>query len=168
MISRLRALFRSFFCAGAGFLRTVREERNFRIHMTAIFWIFLFAFTYEIPVWNWGVLIPVCIQVLSLELFNTALENAVDAADTNWSLFAKHAKDAAAAAVLISAVGAIAVAIVLFRDPEGWHRLWNKLNSVPGWICFCAAVLISCGFIFFVGKIKKISEPQNSAKEKED
>jgi diacylglycerol kinase len=52
--------------------------------------------------------------VFTAEAVNTAVEAAVDALGGAYSLPAKHAKDAAAAAVLVAAAASIAVGLVLF------------------------------------------------------
>ena len=52
--------------------------------------------------------------VLAAELVNTAVEAAVDAMDRPPSAAAKHAKDAAAGAVLVAAMTSIVVAGLLF------------------------------------------------------
>jgi diacylglycerol kinase (ATP) len=52
--------------------------------------------------------------VLSAELFNTALEAAIDRASPEHHPLAKVAKDTAAGAVLISAIGAVIVGVLIF------------------------------------------------------
>jgi len=70
---------------------------------------------------EWGVLTLTITIVLSLEAINTAIESAVDLASPELHPKAKIAKDVAAAAVLIGALGAIAVGLILF-GPRLWER----------------------------------------------
>lgn len=60
------------------------------------------------------ILILVIAIVLVLELINTSIEAVVDLASPRKSKLAKIAKDVAAAAVLISSLGALVVGIILF------------------------------------------------------
>ena len=51
---------------------------------------------------------------MSLEIVNTALEAAVDLATDEWKPLAKKAKDAAAGAVLVSAITAAIIGLWIF------------------------------------------------------
>jgi diacylglycerol kinase len=52
--------------------------------------------------------------VLALEAVNTAVEATVDALPGGWSEDKRHAKDTAAAAVLVGALASLVVAAALF------------------------------------------------------
>ena len=66
------------------------------------------------PGWLWGALIALCAAlVLALELLNTSLEYLMDHVHPDIAPAIKHAKDAAAAGVLITGVGAILVGIMM-------------------------------------------------------
>ena len=54
------------------------------------------------------------VSVISLELINTAIEEAVNLSTLEINIRAKHAKDVAAGAVLFSAIIAFIVGIVIF------------------------------------------------------
>jgi diacylglycerol kinase (ATP) len=70
-----------------------------------------------------SVIILTCGVVLTLELINTALESVVDlAVEQTYHELAKIAKDCAAAAVLISALISLSVAVCLLLPPL-WQRL---------------------------------------------
>jgi len=62
-----------------------------------------------------AVVVLTCVFVLALEVLNTALEALVDLASPGLHPLAKAAKDAAAGAVLIGALGALAVAALALR-----------------------------------------------------
>jgi diacylglycerol kinase len=62
--------------------------------------------------------------VWAAELFNTALEAAIDLASPNLHPLAKAGKDAAAGAVLVTAIGAILTGLLIIGPP-----LWDKIHS---------------------------------------
>ena len=63
---------------------------------------------------EWVAVVLCCALVISLECMNTAVEAVVDLASPDIHPLAKRAKDCAAGAVLISAVGAAVVGCVVF------------------------------------------------------
>jgi diacylglycerol kinase (ATP) len=64
---------------------------------------------------------------MSLELVNTALEAAVDVATDEWKPLAKKAKDAAAGAVLVSAIMAAVIGLLIFIP-----RLFDLIYALAG------------------------------------
>ena len=74
------------------------------------------------PGWQWAALIVLCVMlVLGCELLNTALEALIDHIHPDVSPAIKHAKDAAAAAVLVSATGSVCIgAMMLLSVVLGW------------------------------------------------
>ena len=113
----------------------MQEERNFRFHLCAAFYAFVAAFWAELdPVET--ALIALCVAaVLALELVNSAIERAVDKPDTTHWWSAGAAKDMAAGAVLVMAVGTLIVALCVFWPRLG--TLWLTLRCAPharrGW-----------------------------------
>jgi diacylglycerol kinase len=67
---------------------------------------------------EWALLVLAVALVMTVELLNTALEAVVDLASPELHPLAKHAKDVAAAAVLIASAGAVAVGALVL-----WARL---------------------------------------------
>jgi diacylglycerol kinase len=63
---------------------------------------------------DWLILVLTIVVVLMAEAFNTALEALVDLASPEIHPVAKAAKDVGAAAVLISAIGAIVIGVLIF------------------------------------------------------
>lgn len=136
------AFFRSFAYAAKGLWRMIRTERNFRFHLVAAAYIVGFAPRFLQTRGEWAVLILTVCAVLGLELLNSAVEHAVDLACPDRHPKAAAAKDIAAAAVLICAVGAVGVAISLFIRPAAWSALfslwanewWRPASAVLGLI----------------------------------
>ena len=64
--------------------------------------------------WEWILLILTIVVVLAMEAVNTAIERLTDLTSPGLHPLAKAAKDIAAGAVFIAAVGAILIGILLF------------------------------------------------------
>ena len=63
---------------------------------------------------EWSIVLILCGLVISLELINTAIENAVDLVTEEYNEKAKNAKDIAAGAVLFSAIIAAIIGFIIF------------------------------------------------------
>lgn len=97
-----------------GFLRALRSERNLRIDIVIAILVMIFAYAYGLEPIGWGVLILTICAVITAELFNTAIENATDAITEEYNEHIGFAKDISAAAVAVTAAGALLVGILLF------------------------------------------------------
>jgi diacylglycerol kinase (ATP) len=96
-----------------GIAHAWRTQRNFRIQVVlAIVAVVVFAALHA-PVLAFAILALTIAFVLALEAMNTALEALVDLVSPERHALAEAAKDAAAGAVLIAALGAVAVGILL-------------------------------------------------------
>ena len=109
----------SFRFAFDGLWQTVRTQRNFRIQLTIGTAAVGMGAGFSLSPLEWAVLVLTIIAVLSGEMFNTALESLVDLASPEFKPLAKTAKDCAAAAVLVNAVGSVVVGFLLF-GPRVW------------------------------------------------
>ena len=104
----------SFLHALSGIAVAAKGERNMRIHLFAA------AVAIALGAWlgldkgEWVAIVLCCAIVISLECMNTAVEAAVDLASPEIHPLAKKAKDCAAGAVLVSAVGAAVVGCIIF------------------------------------------------------
>ena len=127
----------SFYHAFCGIIASVRSEAHLRFHIMIAVLISIFAYFYRLDAFGWALLLLTIGAVISAELFNTAIEKAVDTATSEIMPSAKLAKDAAAGAVLVLAVCSIFVGIALFGDI---NRIWDTLK----YIFTSAKVLISC------------------------
>lgn len=153
MIRMFKRIFRSFGYAAKGIVRTVCQERNFRIHLVAVCLVSLFAFLYGATTQQWIVLVLLYALVLSLELLNTAVEKTVDLVSPDKHPLAEKAKDAAAGSVLVSAVASVVVAVLMFRDPLKWASVWSKVSTPLG-LVFLVIFLISALLFVWGGKRK--------------
>jgi diacylglycerol kinase len=111
---RAGTLARSFRYAFAGLFYVVRSQRNFRIHMAAALVAAALALALGFAPVEWAVLATIITLVMTLEMVNTVVEAAVDLASPAYHPLAKIAKDVAAGAVLLTAIGAVVVGLFLF------------------------------------------------------
>lgn len=116
-----RSLFRALADATDGVMTTLRGQRNFRTQVAIAAIVVIAAAFLHFDVIRWVVLVLTIGVVLAAELFNTALERAVDCASPQESAIARVAKHAGAGAVLVAAVMAVAVGALLFGSAL-WHR----------------------------------------------
>jgi len=105
----------SFKYAFTGILETLKKERNFKIHVCVAVCALVLSILLKISVLEFVCILISIALVLSAELINTAIEAAVDLiVGERLHPLAKAAKDAAAGAVLITAINAVAVGAAIF------------------------------------------------------
>lgn len=107
-------LYKSFGYAFQGIWAVIRKERNIKIHLTVMTLVIIAGCVLHISVTEWCICMILFAQVISLEIMNTAVEACVDLATEEWKPKAKLAKDAAAGAVLVSAIFAAIIGLVIF------------------------------------------------------
>lgn len=109
-----RPLFKSFVNAFKGIVTVFKEERNFRIQVFATVLVIFLMFLFSLSIVEKTILILLIAIILVLELFNSILERLVDVFKPRVHTYIKDIKNIAAGAVLISALGAIFVALIIF------------------------------------------------------
>ncbi len=121
----LWGLVRSFGWAFAGVWSMLRHQRNAQIHTLITLVVLVFAIVLRVSANEWVALVLAIALVLALEALNTALEAVVDLASPQFHPLAKQAKDTAAGAVLIAAIGAAIAGCIIFL-PKLWAllRMW--------------------------------------------
>ncbi len=100
---------------------------------------------------DWAALIIASGTVIAGELFNTAIENAVNLASEEYSEYAKRAKDAAAGAVLISAIFAVITGLVIMLQPDAFVSMYLFFKENIGMLCLLIASLIPTTLFIFLG-----------------
>lgn len=159
-------LFKSFRFAFEGILSSLKHERNFRIHLTAICYVTYFAFLYRLESIGWAVLVLTFAFVVSNELMNTAVEECIDFKSEQWDPHAKRSKDNAAASVLTAAFSAIIVAAFLFSDPAKLQPALQTLISFPHIVWLLISLLPASLFIFGFRKSEKEFPEKKNPSEK--
>lgn len=143
----------SFRHALEGILAAITREKHLRFHIVIANLIVLFAIFYGLSGTEWAILMLTSFAVISAEIFNTAVECAVDTATQEIKPTAKLAKDAAAGAVLCLCIGAVIVGYCLFGD---FHRIWETLVHIfTNWeiLVPCLAIgIIDVLFLIIGGK----------------
>ena len=107
-------LIRSFSHAFAGLGHGLRTQANMRIHILAAAGVIVAGLLLQISPIEWAILVVTIMIVMSAELFNSAIEAAVDRVGNEPHPLSKIAKDLAAGAVLIGAIGAVLVGLLIF------------------------------------------------------
>lgn len=113
---------RSLRYAITGLAEAVRSQRNAKIQLAIGILAAIAGVVVGLDALRWAILILTMGLVLASEIMNTAVEAAVDLTTTEIHPLARQAKDAAAGAVLCTAVTAILVGVCLFGPP-----LWEWL-----------------------------------------
>lgn len=152
-MQKYKDLFKSFFYAFRGIISTVQTERNMRIHLTCMIYMFsILGLTdwFVLSRGDWCMLLISCSLVLAFELINTAVENVVDMVTKEYNDFAKKAKDAASGAVLVCAIFAVIVGLVILFQPEAFHQMYLYFkNHLLSFVIFILSILPATLFIFF-------------------
>lgn len=108
-------LLSSFHYAWEGWKYAVKTQRNIKIHIMMSVLAMSAGVGLSITISEWAMLFAVMTLVMMAELFNTSVEIVIDMiTGGRFDLRAKAAKDVAAAAVLITALGAIGVGCFIF------------------------------------------------------
>lgn len=115
---------RAFQYAFAGWRHVLRSQPNAWIHATVSVMVFALAFWLRLPGIEWAILLVTIMVVWMAEFVNTALEAIVDMVMPEYHELAKTAKDVAAAAVLVGAIGAIIIGLIIMGPPL-WSRLFG-------------------------------------------
>ncbi len=105
---------RAFRNALRGIAETMRTQQNARFHAVATLVVLIAGFWFGLSRAEWA-LVMLCITlVLALEALNTALEHLTDLVSPHYHPLAGKAKDAAAGAVLLGAIGAATAGLCIF------------------------------------------------------
>ena len=90
------------------------RHKNAIIQMLAVYVVTGLGFWFGIEAWEWCIIVLCFMIVLALEAVNTAIEYAIDLISPEQHPLAGKAKDMAAAAVLIAAIGTVIIAGIIF------------------------------------------------------
>lgn len=110
----IRARLRSFFYAGRGIRTMILSQHNAWIHTVASLVVIALGLTAGLTRLEWFVLVLAIVAVWTAESINTAFEFLCDVTSPEFHPLVEKAKDVAAGAVLITAVGATAIGLLVF------------------------------------------------------
>lgn len=97
-----------------GIVDCIRKERNIKIHLFIMVCVIICGLFFSLSQLEWLICILLFGLVISLEIVNTAIEAVVDLCSPDNHPLAKVAKDAAAGAVLVSAIVAAIIGLIIF------------------------------------------------------
>jgi diacylglycerol kinase (ATP) len=139
----------SFHYAFSGIMYATRTQLNMRIHLLIAAGVLIVAMLLHLERIYIVALIVMIVIVLSLELFNTAIEAVVDLLTVAHHPLAKTAKDAAAGAVFIASVGAVLVGYLVFYQgiQQGGQRVYTAVASVPANVVLIMFAVVLIGTI---------------------
>jgi diacylglycerol kinase len=109
----MQRLIRSFGYAFAGIGHGLRTQANLRIHVFISACVIMAGLLLRLSTIEWAILVLTMMVILSAELFNTAVEAVVDRGGVEPHPLARIAKDTAAGAVLVGAIGAVLVGVLI-------------------------------------------------------
>ncbi len=119
-----RRRLKSFIYAFEGWRHVLLTQHNAWIHAAISIVVFALAIWLQLSRVEWSILILTIMVVWMAEFFNTAIEAVVDMTAPEYRPLAKVAKDVAAAAVLVGALGAVIIGL-LIMGPALWARLFS-------------------------------------------
>lgn len=107
----------SFGFAFKGLVQLFRSQANARIHALAALLVVAVGLFLDLSARDWALLVFAIGFVLALEAVNTAIEALADRVAPDPHPLVARCKDAAAAAVLIAALGASVVGLLILGPP---------------------------------------------------
>lgn len=151
----MRKFLLSFKYAFFGVIYAIRNERNMRIHIASALAVFILAVVYKFNAQRWAILALTVSAVMALELVNTAIERVCNLYSTKQHPLIKAAKDTAAGAVLIAAMGALCVGICLFAQPQQLQSLWQTVCANPLYIVLILIYIAAAVCFVVFGGVSK-------------
>ncbi|MFH1207062.1 MAG: diacylglycerol kinase [Patescibacteria group bacterium] len=110
----LHKFVKSFRYAGRGFWYAIKNEQSIRFHLLASLLVIILMVYFEVTLWQAIILLMIMMFVLVLELLNTIFEKVADILSPRIHMYVEVIKDVMAAAVLVAAIGAIAIGLLIF------------------------------------------------------
>ena len=156
---------RSFYHAFEGILYATRTQPNMRVHFVIAALVLLATLVLRLDRFYVVATVILVAMVLSLELINTAVESIVDLLTVAHHPLAKTAKDAAAGAVLVAAVGAAIAGYLIFYQGivGGGTRVFEAVQSVPANVALIVLAVVAIVTIFAKAWVGRGSPLQGGA-----
>lgn len=105
---------RALRAAWQGVKTSYETERNFKIHSIFGMLALIFGFILKINQSEWMWILLCVFLVMATELLNTAIEALTNLCSPDYHELARKAKDAAAAAVLLTAIFSLICGVIIF------------------------------------------------------
>lgn len=153
-MEEIKRLLKSFTYAANGIKYCVKNERNLRIHLTFLTYMFAILLStdwFSLSRTDYAVLVVISALVIAAELINSAVENAVNLASEKYTEYGRIAKDAAAGAVLVTAVFAIITGLIIMLQPKAFAAMYAYFISKPYMFMLLLISLIPAFLFIFWG-----------------
>lgn len=148
----VKSLFKSFLYAFKGFGWMVTHERNFRIHLTCLAYMFYYLLRYDfftVSRTEFAILLLASGLVIGGEMINSGIEKADDSVSKDRKHTIEVSKDVSAGAVLVFAIFAVLCGVAILWQPEAFKLLFNHYAENPIYILgFVLSVVAFTLFIF--------------------
>lgn len=152
MKNDLLSLIKSFGYAFKGIFWMVGHERNFRIHISCMAYMFYFLLRYDfftVTRTQYAILFLACASVLGGELINTGIEKSDDSITNENRRTIGISKDTAAGAVLVFAIFAVLTGVAVLWQPEAFRLLFEHYKENPLYFAlFLLSIAADTLFIF--------------------
>ena len=107
-------LINSFKHAIEGLISPASDEENMKVHFIVMLCVIVLGIIVKLSKMEWIICIMLFGIVISAEIFNTALERAMDYINDDYDEDIKFIKDTSAAAVLVAAVASAVIGLMIF------------------------------------------------------
>ncbi len=148
----LKSLFKSFVYALKGILWMLTHERNFRVHITCLVYMFYYLLRYDfftVTRTDFAILLLASGLVIGGEMLNTGIEKADDSVSQEKRKTIAISKDVSAGAVLIFAIFAVLCGISILFQPAAFEALFNHYVQAPvNILWFVLSMVVATLFIF--------------------
>ncbi len=148
----VESLFKSFLYASKGFGWMVTHERNFRIHLTCLIYMFYYLLRYDFFIVSrtqFAILLLASGLVIGGEMINSGIEKADDSVSKERNHTIEVSKDVSAGAVLVFTIFAVLCGGVILWQPEAFQLLFNHYVQNPiNILWFVLSVVAFTLFIF--------------------
>lgn len=124
MVETLKRHHISFKNAFAGLKYAFTSQPNFKIHFSLATLALVIGWWLGLTFWEMTILVLTVILGLVAEMVNTAIESVTDLVAEEWRENAKIAKDVSAGMMLLTAMGAVLVAILILGPKLTERFLW--------------------------------------------
>jgi diacylglycerol kinase (ATP) len=158
-------LWRSFAHAFDGVVYAARTQPNMRVHLLIAAVVLLATLLLRLERVYVIAIVVLISMVLSLELLNTAVEAIVDLLTVAHHPLAKTAKDAAAGAVLVAAIGSAVAGYLIFYQGiiNGGGRVFEAVAQVPANLALIVLAVVAIAAIFAKAWVGRGSALQGGA-----
>lgn len=110
----LQQRFKSFGYAIVGIFTLIKEQQNAWVHLLVTVFVVAAGVVFHVTAGQWIAIVFAIVLVWMAEALNTAIELVCDLVSPDYHPLVKKAKDIAAGAVLVTAIGAVIVGLIIF------------------------------------------------------